>query len=56
MTTTRSGAKAESSPKKENGEAAGTKHQLNTKTTPVSKRSKKNDNKIQQTIEDTIPR
>ncbi|XXH04110.1 hypothetical protein Hte_010522 [Hypoxylon texense] len=56
MTTTRSGAKAESSPKKENGEAAGTKHQLDTKATPVSKRSKNDDDKKQQTIEDTLPR
>ncbi|KAI1778455.1 hypothetical protein F4818DRAFT_301668 [Hypoxylon cercidicola] len=55
MTTTRSGAKAESSPKKENGEVAGSKHQLDAKATPVSKRGKKDDNKKQQTIEDIIP-
>ncbi|KAI1758929.1 hypothetical protein GGR53DRAFT_192013 [Hypoxylon sp. FL1150] len=59
MTITRSGAKAESSPKKESGEAAGMKHELDTKTAPGSKRSKKggkkDDNKKQLTIEDTIP-
>ncbi|KAI6090681.1 hypothetical protein F4821DRAFT_255915 [Hypoxylon rubiginosum] len=55
MTTTRSSAKAESSPKKESGEAAGAKHELDTKTTPASKRSKKDDGMKQQTIDDTIP-
>ncbi|KAI0179450.1 hypothetical protein GGR52DRAFT_536266 [Hypoxylon sp. FL1284] len=56
MTTTRSAAKAGSSPQKENGEAAGTKHQLNIKTTPASKRSKKeDDDKKQQTIEESMP-
>ncbi|KAI1371169.1 hypothetical protein F4677DRAFT_436556 [Hypoxylon crocopeplum] len=55
MTTTRSGAKVEPSAKTENGEVAGSKHQLHQKTSPASKRTKKDDNKKQQTIEDTIP-
>lgn len=56
MTTTRSGAKVEPSSKNENGEGAGAKHHLDTKTSPASKRTKKDDDKKQQTIEDTIPR
>ncbi|KAI2638699.1 hypothetical protein GGS26DRAFT_542621 [Hypomontagnella submonticulosa] len=55
MTTTRSGAKVEPSSKNENGEGAGAKHHLDTKTSPASKRTKKDDDKKQQTIEDTIP-
>ncbi|KAI1140072.1 hypothetical protein F5Y05DRAFT_424008 [Hypoxylon sp. FL0543] len=55
MTTTRSGAKAEPGSKNETGEGVGSKHQLDTKTTPSSKRTKKEDGKKQQTIEDTIP-
>ncbi|OTB10212.1 hypothetical protein K445DRAFT_323255 [Daldinia sp. EC12] len=55
MTTTRSGAKVESTTKSENGEGVGSKHQLDTKTLPGSKRTKNEDGKKQQTIEDTIP-
>ncbi|KAK6950580.1 hypothetical protein Daesc_007103 [Daldinia eschscholtzii] len=55
MTTTRSGAKVESTTKSENGEGVGSKHQLDTKTLPESKRTKNEDGKKQQTIEDTIP-
>ncbi|KAI1211468.1 uncharacterized protein F4807DRAFT_417749 [Annulohypoxylon truncatum] len=56
MTTTRSGAKSEPASKKEHGEEAGSKHQLDTKGSPEHKRSKKNDgDKKQQTIEDTLP-
>ncbi|KAI1394403.1 uncharacterized protein F4822DRAFT_388101 [Hypoxylon trugodes] len=56
MTTTRSGAKAENGVKNRNGENAGTKHQLDTKTSPSSKRTKKEDDLKQTTIEDRIPR
>ena len=56
MTTTRSGAKVEPSSKNENGEGVGAKHQLDTKVSPASKRTKGDDGKKQQTIEDTIPR
>ncbi|KAI1101566.1 hypothetical protein F4804DRAFT_315453 [Jackrogersella minutella] len=57
MTITRSGAKAEhvSKNKDENSKDATLKHQLDTKTSPSSKRPKKDDGKKQQTIEDTIP-
>ncbi|KAI1451584.1 hypothetical protein F4805DRAFT_473466 [Annulohypoxylon moriforme] len=56
MTTTRSGAKSEPASKKEYGEEAGSKHPLDTKVSPESKRAKKNDgDKKQQTIEDTLP-
>ncbi|KAI1408053.1 hypothetical protein F5Y13DRAFT_173453 [Hypoxylon sp. FL1857] len=55
MTTTRSGAKTETGAKTENGEGVGSKHQLDTKTTPSSKRTKKEDGKKQNTVDDTIP-
>ncbi|KAF3058415.1 hypothetical protein GL218_05186 [Daldinia childiae] len=55
MTTTRSGAKAEPTSKNENGAGVGSKHQLNTKSLPGSKRTKNDGDKKQQTIEDTIP-
>ncbi|KAI0836616.1 hypothetical protein F5Y06DRAFT_305075 [Hypoxylon sp. FL0890] len=55
MTTTRSGAKTEPVSKNESGEGVGSKHQLDTKTTPPPKRTKKDDSKKQQNIEDTIP-
>ncbi|KAI3325995.1 hypothetical protein HD806DRAFT_488849 [Xylariaceae sp. AK1471] len=37
------------------GEGTGSKHKMQDKSSPESKRPKKNDNKKQQTIEDTIP-
>ncbi|OTA54819.1 hypothetical protein K449DRAFT_469283 [Hypoxylon sp. EC38] len=55
MTTTRSGAKVDAGVKNENGEGVGSKHELDTKTAPSSKRTKKDDSKKQQKIEDTIP-
>ncbi|KAI2464033.1 hypothetical protein F4781DRAFT_414541 [Annulohypoxylon bovei var. microspora] len=56
MTTTRSGAKAAPHSKNEHGGEASSKHQLDMKGSPTSKRAKKNnDEKKQQTIEDTLP-
>ncbi|KAI0879946.1 uncharacterized protein GGS22DRAFT_198476 [Annulohypoxylon maeteangense] len=56
MTTSRSGAKSEPASKKDCGEDIALKHQLDTKGSPESKRTKKNDgDKKQQTIEDTLP-
>ncbi|KAI0846011.1 hypothetical protein F5Y00DRAFT_272373 [Daldinia vernicosa] len=55
MPTTRSGAKVESTSKNGNGEGAGSKHQLDTKAPPKSKRTKNDGDKKQQTTEDTIP-
>ncbi|KAL7622719.1 hypothetical protein AAE478_006397 [Parahypoxylon ruwenzoriense] len=56
MTTTRSGATSEPGPKSGNGRRAGSKHQLDTETSPSSKRTMKNDDMKQREIEDTIPR
>ncbi|KAI1466274.1 uncharacterized protein F4812DRAFT_436611 [Daldinia caldariorum] len=55
MTTTRSGAKVGSISKSENRKGVGSKHQLDTKASPESKRTKNESDKKQQTIEDTIP-
>ncbi|KAI1653821.1 hypothetical protein F4813DRAFT_382971 [Daldinia decipiens] len=51
MTTTRSGAKVEPTSKNKNGAGVGSKHQLNTKALPGSKRTKNVGDKKQQTIE-----
>ncbi|KAI2775940.1 hypothetical protein F4815DRAFT_372309 [Daldinia loculata] len=55
MPTTRSGAKVEPTSKDENRAGVSSKHQLNTKALPESKRTKNNGDEKQQTIEDTIP-
>lgn len=60
MTITRSGVKAEEvsgSSKRDHAEEAGSKHNLDSKGSPESKRTKRNDgDKEQQTIEDSLPR
>lgn len=56
MPTTRSGAKVEPTSKDENRAGVSSKHQLNTKALPESKRTKNDGDEKQQTIEDTIPR
>ncbi|KAI1443616.1 hypothetical protein F5Y02DRAFT_428573 [Annulohypoxylon stygium] len=59
MTITRSGVKAEEvsgSSKRDHAEEAGSKHNLDSKGSPESKRTKRNDgDKEQQTIEDSLP-
>ncbi|OTA98138.1 hypothetical protein M426DRAFT_326220 [Hypoxylon sp. CI-4A] len=55
MTTTRSGANVENKAKPNNSDSTGAKHELDKKTSPLSKRIKTDDGKTQQTIEDTIP-
>ncbi|KAI8633661.1 hypothetical protein F5Y19DRAFT_414417 [Xylariaceae sp. FL1651] len=55
MPTTRSAEKNATSKGDHNGEGAGDKHQIQDKTSPKSKRTKKDNDKKQQTIEDTIP-
>ncbi|KAI0017062.1 hypothetical protein F4780DRAFT_627727 [Xylariomycetidae sp. FL0641] len=47
MPTTRSADKT--------GDGAGSKHQISDKTSPATKRTKKDDDKVQKTLEDTIP-
>ncbi|KAI0455911.1 hypothetical protein F5B21DRAFT_177445 [Xylaria acuta] len=58
MPTTRAAEKnaaAKGSDGKGEGKGAGSKHEIQDKMSPDSKRPKKNDDKTQKTIEDTIP-
>ncbi|CAJ2502197.1 Uu.00g095910.m01.CDS01 [Anthostomella pinea] len=52
MPTTRSGDKGAAGA---GGESAGSKHQITNKTSPASKRTKKDGDKQQKTIEETLP-
>ena len=55
MTTTRSG-KESTSQESVIDQAAGTKHDIDDKTAPASKRTKQDDEKEQKTLEETLPR
>ncbi|KAI1081412.1 hypothetical protein F5B20DRAFT_64453 [Whalleya microplaca] len=55
MTATRSGAKGQYSPNGKQDKGVGSKHQIDEEQSPTSKRIKNDDDKKQQTLEDTIP-
>lgn len=56
MPTTRSSEKnTEAQANGSSDQASGTKHEIEEKTSPAAKRAKKDDEKTQKTIEETMP-